>query len=108
MSTNLPKTIETYFRALNIYDSELLAECFTEDATFKDEGKEYQGLDAIKAHIIEINNNPKVKTVVTNSIDSNGETIVTAGVSRNLCKRAIGAKQGKIFCGAEDRSPAFR
>ena len=30
------------------------------------------------------------------------------GVSRNLCKRAIGAKQGKIFCGAEDRSPVFR
>ncbi|WP_101909190.1 nuclear transport factor 2 family protein [Marasmitruncus massiliensis] len=84
MSTNLPKTIETYFRALNIYDSELLAECFTEDATFKDEGKEYQGPDAIKAHIIEINNNPKVETVVTNSVDLNGETIVTAIVSGNF------------------------
>ena len=84
MSTNLPKTIGTYFHALNIYDSELLAECFAEDATLTDEGKEYQGPDAIKAHIVEINNVQKVKTVVTNSVEVNGETIVTATVSGNF------------------------
>lgn len=84
MSTNFPKTIETYFRALNIYDSQLLAECFAEDAILHDEGKGYQGPAAIKAHIVEINNELKVKTVVTNSVELNGKTIVTATVSGNF------------------------
>ncbi len=30
------------------------------------------------------------------------------GVSRNLCKIAIGIKQGIIFYGAEDRKTGFR
>jgi hypothetical protein len=38
MNLQLPEAIETFFQALNSYDSNLLAKCFAEDAILYDEG----------------------------------------------------------------------
>lgn len=84
MHIKLPHPIETYFYASNVYDSELLAECFADDAVFYDEGKEYHGSAVIKKHIVETNNKLQVKTEATNAVEQNDETIVTAVLSGNF------------------------
>lgn len=84
MKLQLPEAIETYFQASNSYESSLLAKCFTEDAILYDEGLAFHGPTAIEAHIVEANNNLLVKTVVTNAVEKNGQTIVTATISGNF------------------------
>lgn len=74
MSIQLPHPIETYFHASNVYDSELLAECFSNYVVVNGEGKEYNGPTAIKKHIIETNNKLQVKTEVTNAVEQNNES----------------------------------
>ncbi|MDF2632454.1 MAG: hypothetical protein K0Q85_1050 [Caproiciproducens sp.] len=81
MSIKLPQVIETYFQESNIYESKLLASCFAEKAVLYDEGLTYHGPSAIQEHILETNKKLSVKTEVTNTIDKNGETIVTATLS---------------------------
>lgn len=84
MSLLLPEAIETYFRASNSYDSNMLAKCFAEDAILYDEGLTYHGSTAIVAHLVETNNNLLVRTDVTNAVEKNGETVVTATISGNF------------------------
>ncbi|HWQ43641.1 MAG TPA: nuclear transport factor 2 family protein [Desulfosporosinus sp.] len=84
MSLQLPQVIETYFQASNSYDSSLLASCFAENAVLYDEGLTYRGPAAIEEHIVETNNKLSVKTEVTNAVEKNGETIITATLSGNF------------------------
>ena len=84
MNLQLPEAIETYFQASNSYDSNLLAKCFAEDAILYDEGLAYHGPTAIEAHIVEANNDLLVKTDVTNAIEKNEETVITATLSGNF------------------------
>lgn len=84
MNLQLPEAIGTYFRASNSYDSNLLAKCFEEDAILYDEGSAYHGPTAIEAHIVKVNNNLLVKTDVTNAVEKNGDTVVTATISGNF------------------------
>jgi hypothetical protein len=86
MITKLPKSIETYFHAINIYDSGLFSECFTEDAVVEDEGKEYHGLATIKEWIEESNNKLQVKTEVNNVVEQNDKIVVTAKIDGNFDK----------------------
>ncbi|WP_224131452.1 nuclear transport factor 2 family protein [Leuconostoc gasicomitatum] len=69
VTTSLPEAITTYFQASNSYDSNLLAKCFAEDAILYDDGQNYHGPSAIKAHIIVANNDLLVKTDITNAIE---------------------------------------
>ena len=48
MIDNLPKPIAVCIAAENSGDTNLLDECFTEDATVRDENETYKGLTAIK------------------------------------------------------------
>ena len=48
MTLNLPKPIDTYFTADRGEGKNDIAQCFTENATVKDEGQTYVGLAAIK------------------------------------------------------------
>jgi ketosteroid isomerase-like protein len=48
MPISLPPAIELFVRIENSNDIEALAECFTPDATVRDEGHSYDGLDAIR------------------------------------------------------------
>ncbi len=47
MTVELPKVIAAYFAADKIAEAKALSECFTSNATVKDEGNTYTGRDAI-------------------------------------------------------------
>ena len=80
----LPHPITDYYHASDIYDNYLLAYCFAEDASLKDEGIEYFGSEAVSKHILEANKEAKVKTDITTCVEKNGETVVTATISGNF------------------------
>ncbi|WP_059054201.1 nuclear transport factor 2 family protein [Paenibacillus senegalimassiliensis] len=84
MNLQIPEVVKKYFEASNSYDRNLLAKCFAEEAILYDEGQTYHGQAAIETHIVETNNKLLVKTDVTNVVEKNGETIVTATVSGNF------------------------
>jgi ketosteroid isomerase-like protein len=80
----LPLPIPTFYHASDVYDADLLASCFAEDAMLVDEGEEYHGPEAVSGHIMSANRAAKVKTAITNCVEKNGETIVTATISGNF------------------------
>jgi len=49
MNFNVPGAVATYLAAEKAKDTEQLGECFREDATVRDEGREHRGIAAIKA-----------------------------------------------------------
>jgi ketosteroid isomerase-like protein len=49
MSPKLPKPVATYLAAVKAKDADSLALCFADDALVHDEGRDYQGLDAIRS-----------------------------------------------------------
>lgn len=77
----LPQPIAAYFHASDIFDENLLAGCFAEDAMLVDEGETYHGPVAVSRHIIEANRGAKVMTEVTSYAEKNGEMVVTAVIS---------------------------
>lgn len=80
----LPQPVAAYFHASAVYDDNLLVACFAEDAMLADEGEEYHGPEAVSGHILEANRDAKVMTYITNCVEKNGETIVTATISGNF------------------------
>ncbi len=80
----LPKPIAAYYHASDVYDDDLLASCFAEDAILIDEGEEYHGPKDVSGHILEANRNAKVITEITDCIEKNDETVVTATISGNF------------------------
>lgn len=77
----LPQPIAAYYHASDVYDGDLLAACFTEDAALVDEGKEYHGPGAVSGHILKANRDARVMTDITNCIEKKGEIVVTATIS---------------------------
>ncbi|WP_223462420.1 MULTISPECIES: nuclear transport factor 2 family protein [unclassified Pseudomonas] len=49
MKIELPESIASYLAAEKKTDIKILERCFTKDATVRDEGQTYNGLEAIKA-----------------------------------------------------------
>ncbi len=48
MSIELPKPIAVYIAGSNAHDADACAACFTDDAVVRDEGRERQGIAAIR------------------------------------------------------------
>ena len=48
MSLKLPSAVELYVKIENAGDTDALSKCFAASATVRDEGRTYEGLDAIK------------------------------------------------------------
>ncbi|EGO65658.1 nuclear transport factor 2 family protein [Acetonema longum] len=80
----LPQPIAAYYHASDVYDYDLLAACFTADAILVDEGKEYHGPEAVSRHILKANRDANVITEITNCVEKNSETVVTATISGNF------------------------
>ncbi|WMJ89188.1 nuclear transport factor 2 family protein [Anaerocolumna sp. MB42-C2] len=80
----LPQPIAAYYHASDVYDDNLLAGCFAEDAMLVDEEETYYGPKAVSRHILEANRSAKVMTEITNCSEKNGETVVTATISGNF------------------------
>jgi len=49
MLSKLPQPVANYLAAVKAQDTEMFALCFTDDARVHDEGRDYKGLDAIRA-----------------------------------------------------------
>ena len=49
MALSLPEPVITYLAAVEAKNADMLALCFAHDALVHDEGRDYHGLDAIKA-----------------------------------------------------------
>ena len=49
MLAKLPQPVVNYLAAVKAQDTEMFALCFTDDARVHDEGRDYKGLDAIRA-----------------------------------------------------------
>jgi len=84
MSLYLPQAIERYVKAENSGDTEALSTCFATDATVRDEGHNYVGLDAIKkwkAHTKKKYNHTIHPLAISRS---EGKTILTARLTGNF------------------------
>ena len=83
MPADLPTPIATYIATANRGETEALAQCFTESAVVRDEGKTIEGLGAIKKWMVETkqkyhhtieplaSNQKDGKTVITNRLTGN-------------------------------------
>lgn len=77
----LPAPIAAYYHASDVYDSRLLASCFSDDALLYDEENKYHGPEAISRHILEANRDAKVRIEITDCMERNEDTVVTATLS---------------------------
>jgi len=84
MSVDLPEPLVAYFSAETANDPAALAECFTENAVVKDEGKDIQGRAAIRQWMTAAKNKYQHTTEPLSVAQRDGKTIVTAKVSGNF------------------------
>lgn len=77
----LPQPIAAYYHASDIFDDDLLANCFAENAILVDVGKEYYGPEAISKFILKANRDAAGRTEITNCVEKNDKTVVTATIS---------------------------
>ena len=82
--TKLPTPIANYIVAENRGDTEVLAQCFTEDAVVRDEGKTIEGLAAIKQWKAETKKKYQHTVEPLASIQKDGKTIVTNRLAGNF------------------------
>ncbi|MFC3802361.1 nuclear transport factor 2 family protein [Cohnella sp. GCM10012308] len=80
----LPQPIATYYHASDIFDEDLLASCFAEDAILVDVGKEFLGPEVISKFILKANRDAACKTEITNCMEENDQMVVTATISGNF------------------------
>lgn len=80
----LPQPIAAYYHASDIFDDDLLANCFAENAILVDVGKEYYGPEAISTFILKANRDAAGRTEITNCVEKHDETVVTATISGNF------------------------
>ena len=78
MSLPLPPPIALYVKLENAGDTETLSECFTPNATVRDEGRTYEGLAAIKAWKAETKKKYHHTVTPLDVAQQHGKTVLTA------------------------------
>ena len=84
MDIDLPTPIATYVAAENSGDDEALAQCFSEDAVVRDEGKTMKGLAAIKQWKAETRTKYQHTIEPLASVQKDGKIIVTNRLTGNF------------------------
>jgi hypothetical protein len=74
----LPPPIAAYYHASDVFDSTLLADCFTADALLYDEDEEFLGPEVISGHILKANREAKVTVDIMRFVEDNADLVVTA------------------------------
>ena len=84
MSLQLPPAIDRYVKIENAGDTDALSTCFATDATVRDEGHTYVGLDAIKKWKADTKKryNHSIQPLAIRHRD--GKTILTARLTGNF------------------------
>jgi hypothetical protein len=83
MTLDLPKPIAAYFTADN-GDGEAVAECFTENAVVKDEGRTHRGRAAIKRWKAEVSTRYRYTIEPSACGREDGRYVVTGKVTGNF------------------------
>ena len=81
MSLNLPKPIAAYLAAENGDDTEVLAQCFANDAIIRDEGRKIAGLAVIKEWKAESKKKYQHTVEPLSFVQKEGKTVVMARVA---------------------------
>lgn len=81
MYTKVPKIIDDFIKASNEHNSDAYIACFIENAVVQDEGKDINGINAIKEWNEWASKEFKVKLEAIKLVDRNEETVLTASVS---------------------------
>lgn len=89
MNIKLQEPIETYFNTSNNPDPKKFISIFAEDAIVIDEGQEYIGLDKIQEWSAQHHFAAKLKLEVTNVIEENLITVVTAKLDGDFDKTGL-------------------
>ncbi|GAA4573174.1 nuclear transport factor 2 family protein [Planotetraspora kaengkrachanensis] len=79
-SPSLPEPVAAYLRAKRSHDSEALVATLTEDALITDDGRRYQGADAVRAWNDEASKKVRATYEVKDVADDDGRTLVTVEV----------------------------
>ncbi|MBL9136474.1 MAG: nuclear transport factor 2 family protein [Verrucomicrobiales bacterium] len=82
-SLHLPNPIATYFAAES-GDGEAVSQCFTEDAIVKDEGRIYNGRNAIRKWKVDASTRYQYTSEPFASEARDGKTVVTSHVAGNF------------------------
>jgi hypothetical protein len=81
MPMELPAAIAAYFASANAHDAEACARCFTEDAIVHDDGRDHQGLAAIRDWKEEVSRKYRPVMSVGNVVKATDRVIVAAKVA---------------------------
>lgn len=81
MPNSPAETIERYFTAQNTDDLAALGDCFTEDASVRDEGRTFTGIEAIRAWMADARAQYQHVAESLQTTERHGALIVTAKVS---------------------------
>jgi len=84
MDVNLPVPVSIYFAAENQGHTEIVAQCFTQRAVVRDEGKTIEGLAAIKQWEAETKRKYQHTIEPLTSIQKDGKFIVTNRLTGNF------------------------
>ncbi len=84
MTFELPKIIAAYFAADKIAEAKSLSECFTPNATVKDEGNTYTGRDAISRWMKNASTTYTYTVEPFDLTEENGRIIVSAHLVGNF------------------------
>ncbi|HWR09066.1 nuclear transport factor 2 family protein [Sporomusa sp.] len=84
MNMKLPPLVAKFVQAKNAYDSTAFVACFADQAVVHDEGKEMRGTIAIQKWIEASNKKYQDTLTVTNLVEHNNETVLTALVAGNF------------------------
>lgn len=84
MAVDLPIPIASYIAAENSGDTDALAQCFSEDAVVRDEGKTIKGLAAIKQWKAETGTKYQHTVEPLLRVQKDGKTIVTNRLTGNF------------------------
>jgi ketosteroid isomerase-like protein len=84
MTIELQPVLQAFVNAQNTHDTDALLECFTGDALVHDEGRDYQGADAIRAWSDDINERYNLTMEVLGVVEQEQETRLTSLVSGNF------------------------
>jgi SnoaL-like domain len=84
MSLQLPPAVDLYVKIENAGETDALSTCFAANATVRDEGHTYEGIDAIKKWKAETKKryNHTIHPLAVNHKE--GKTILTARVTGNF------------------------
>ena len=80
MTLPVPAPLDSYVEATNTQDAETLVGLFAEDAVVRDEGKEYRGLDGVRAWRAKSEQGYTYTVEPKRVVERDGLTVLTAKV----------------------------